>query len=67
MNEGLWYTPGQLGETTFAHEAGHLMGLGDYGPGIKGRRIDMSSVNEENVKDVRRAGNGAVRRGCGCE
>jgi len=67
MNEGVWFTPGQLGETTFAHEAGHLMGLRDYGPGIMGRRINMNSVSEENIADVLKAGNDAIRMGCGCE
>jgi len=66
-NEGVWYTPGQLGDTTFAHEAGHLMGLPDYGPGMMGRKIDMNSVNEQNIKDVLKAGNDAIRKGCGCE
>ena len=66
-NEGVWYTPGLLGDTTFAHEAGHLMGLPDYGPGMIGRKIDMNSVNEENIKGVLKAGNDAIRKGCGCE
>jgi len=65
MNEGAWFTPGQWGDSTFAHEAGHLLGLGDYGPGIMGRDLTVP-VNEQNIKDVLKAGNEAIRHGCGC-
>jgi len=67
MNEGVWYTPGQWGGATFAHEAGHLMGLAEYGTGIMGRSIAMDSVNESNIDEVLRQGNQAIRYGCGCD
>ncbi|WP_232771871.1 MULTISPECIES: hypothetical protein [unclassified Stenotrophomonas] len=66
MNEGNWYMPGQWGDATFAHEAGHLLGLGDYGPGIMGRNLTVP-VNEQNIKDILTAGNEAIRHGCGCD
>ncbi|MBB4129824.1 RHS repeat-associated protein [Xanthomonas campestris] len=65
MNEGVWYTPGQWGDATFAHEAGHLLGLGDYGPGIMGRNLSVP-VNEQNIKDVLNNGNEAITHDCGC-
>ncbi|MBB6066509.1 RHS repeat-associated protein, partial [Pseudoxanthomonas broegbernensis] len=65
MIEGVWYMPGQWGDATFAHEAGHLLGLGDYGPGIMGRDLTVP-VNEQNIKDILKSGNEAIRHGCGC-
>lgn len=66
MNEGVWYMPGQWGDATFAHEAGHLLGLGDYGPGIMGKDLTVP-VNEQNIKDILKAENEAIRHGCGCD
>jgi len=65
MNEGNWYLPGQWGDATFAHEAGHLLGLGDYGPGIMGKDLSVP-VNEQNINEILKAGNEAIRHGCGC-
>ena len=60
-----WYLLGQWGDATFAHEAGHFLGLGDYGPGIMGRNLTVP-VNEQNIKDILTAGNEVIRHGCGC-
>ncbi|WP_245879514.1 RHS repeat-associated core domain-containing protein, partial [Xanthomonas pisi] len=65
MNEGVWYTPGQWGDATFAHEAGHLLGLGDYDPGIMGRNLSVP-VNGQNIKGVLNNGNEAITHDCGC-
>jgi len=39
--------------------------LGDYGPGIMGKNLNVP-VNEQNIKDILKAGNEAIRHGCGC-
>jgi RHS repeat-associated protein len=66
-NWGQWFIPGQWGDKTFAHEAGHLLGLGDHGPGIMGNYLEDASVNEKNIKDVLRLDNDAIRKTCGCQ
>ncbi len=64
MNWGEWFMPGQWGDPTLAHEAGHLLGLGDNGPGIMGNNLDGATVNEQNIQDILAFGNEAIRNDC---
>lgn len=66
MNSGNWSMPGQWGDVTFAHEAGHLLGFGDNGPGIMGDNLTGASVTGQNIQDVMKFGNESVVTGCGC-
>lgn len=64
-NEGVWYMPGQWGDATLAHEAGHLLGLADYGTGIMGRDLSVP-VSEQNIQDLLDPSNEAIIRVCQC-
>ena len=67
MNFGEWFMPGQWGDATFAHEAGHLLGLGHPEGGIMGRNLNGGSVTEQDIRDVMQFGNEAIENGCGCK
>jgi hypothetical protein len=66
MNWGEWFFPGDWGDATFAHEAGHLLGLPDHGPGMMGDNLNRARVTEENIRGILSHANSAIRRGCGC-
>jgi RHS repeat-associated protein len=66
MNWGEWFMPGQWGDATFAHEAGHLLGLGHSEGGIMGRALNGGAVTERDIRDVLKFDNEAIRYGCGC-
>jgi RHS repeat-associated protein len=67
MNYGEWFYPGKWGNQTFAHEAGHLLGLPDHGPGIMGDNLEGAEVTEANIQEILDYENEAIRRGCGCK
>lgn len=62
-NEGVWYFPGQWGASTFSHEAGHLLGLPDNGPGIMGLDLNVP-VDEQNIRDILSPDNRWIRNVC---
>ena len=67
MNWGEWFSPGQWGDATPAHEAGHLLGLPDHGLGIMGNNLSGARVTEQNIREVLSYENEAIRRDCGCK
>lgn len=67
MNSGNWSMPGQWGDATFAHEAGHLLGLGEGGSGIMSSNLNGGKVTEQDIRNVMNPFNEFVVTGCGCE
>jgi uncharacterized protein RhaS with RHS repeats len=65
MNSGNWSLPGQWGEATFAHEAGHLLGLGEGGSGIMSSNLNGGKVTEQDIRNALQSDK--VVAGCGCE
>jgi len=68
FNSGNWSLPGQWGGATFAHEAGHLLGLDEgQGSGIMSSNLNGGKVTEEDIRNAIAPGNSIVVKGCDCD